>query len=174
MIFQGEDNNFVYFLLSGKLKVFRILPDGSEFIIEYMEDSVIFGEIEILLDKPAVTMIEAYTNCDTVRLEKSKFVEWLKEDWNFSQFMLVSLASRVSYLGINDAMRFNTTVDERLQILFQRASREGIKVLYKSNVANELFTTQRSINRSLKKLADDGIIEISENKITLINTDKLT
>lgn len=173
IIFQGINDGYVFFLLSGQLKVFRILPDGSEYIIEYMDDFAIIGEIEALLQKTALAMVEAYTNCEVIRLERSKFFQWLKEDWDFAHYMLVSLASRISYLGINSAMRFNTTVDERLQILLQRASRDGVKVLYKSNISNELFTTQRSINRTLKKFSDQGIIEVSDNKITLVNTDKL-
>ncbi|NMC58506.1 MAG: Crp/Fnr family transcriptional regulator [Candidatus Methanofastidiosa archaeon] len=172
IIFQGSKNDYVYFLLSGELKVYCILPDGEEYVVEYLKDFVLVGEIELFLQKTAITMVEASTNCELLKLEKSKFLLWLEEDWIFNYYMLVSFAKRVSYLAENAAMRFSTTVDERLQILLQRASTEGSMEIYKSNIYNELYTTQRSMNRSLKKFVDQKLIEVNENKIFILKTDK--
>lgn len=168
IILQGDNDRYIYFIVKGRIKVFSILPDGEQYVLTYLSAVDIAGEVESLApNHKAVSMVEAEIDTEVLRLEKSKFLQWMKEDWDFAHYIMSSLAERLSYITENTVMRYITTVDQRLYVLIQQLKKENKKEIEKSYIFNKIFTTRRSFNRSLKKLCDQKLIRIVGNKIII-------
>ena len=168
IILQGDNDRYIYFITQGRIKVFSILPDGEQYVLTYLSAVDIIGEVESLTpSQKAVSMVEAETDTEVLRLDKSKFLLWMKQDWDFAHYIMTSLAERIFYITENTVMRYITTVDQRLNILLHRLKKENKNEIEKSFLFNKAFTTRRSFNRSLKKLCDKKIIQITGNKIII-------
>lgn len=75
---EGEMGSEMYFLISGRVGVFKVTPSGDEFIVAELgsEQRVIFGEGALIdIDKRSAT-IKAKTPCRTLYLERRVFDEF--------------------------------------------------------------------------------------------------
>lgn len=169
IILQGENEDYIYLLLHGSIKIYCNMPNGLQYMLIRLSDMEIVGDVGILVRQKAGTNVEAETECDTLRLEKTKFLQWMKEDWNFAYYVMTSLAEKLYYYTANSSLRFIMTVDERLMEMLQNAVSEGKSEVSKPAFFYELFTTPRSFNRALKKLSDQGVISIQGDKIIILN-----
>lgn len=169
IILQGEAEEYIYLLLSGNIKIYCILPNGMQYMLIHLSDMEIVGDVGILVKQKAVSTVEAETECDTLRLEKSKFLQWMREDWNFAYYVMTSLAEKLYYFTANSSVRIIMTVDERLLEMLQHAVMEGKSELKKSAIYYELYTTPRSFNRALKKLSDQGIVSVQGDRIIVLD-----
>ena len=52
LFFQGDNANSFYLVLSGRVKLFRISPDGKEKVVEIMEAGATFAEALMFMDSP--------------------------------------------------------------------------------------------------------------------------
>ncbi len=168
IILQGDNDRYIYFIIKGQIKVFSILQNGEQYVLTYLSAVDIVGEVESLTPShKAVSMVKAVTETEALRLEKSIFLKWMQEDWEFAHYIMSSLAERIFYITENTVMRYITTVDQRLDILIKHARAENKKEIEKSYIFNQLFTTRRSFNRSIKKMHDQKKINIKGSKILL-------
>jgi CRP-like cAMP-binding protein len=52
LFFQGDNATSFYLVLSGRIKLFRISPDGKEKVVEIMEAGATFAEALMFMDQP--------------------------------------------------------------------------------------------------------------------------
>jgi len=52
LFFQGDNATSFYLVLSGRIKLFRISPDGKEKVVEIMEAGATFAEALMIMDQP--------------------------------------------------------------------------------------------------------------------------
>lgn len=172
IILQGLDEEFVRILLSGTVRIYCILSDGKEYTLIHLKDSNLIGELEMFARQEAVSMAQAETDCTTIRISKPIFLRWMQSDWDFTCYVMNSLAERVSYLTANTVHRASLTIEERLGELLEQAASKGEVTISKDTISGELYTTERSVNRALKKFSDAGRIAIENNKIVIKKGEK--
>ncbi len=52
LFFQGDKATSFYLMLSGRVKLFRVSPDGKEKVVEIMETGASFAEALMFMDQP--------------------------------------------------------------------------------------------------------------------------
>ena len=52
LFFQGDDAKNFYLMLSGRVKLFRVSPEGKEKVVEIMEAGSTFAEALMFMDAP--------------------------------------------------------------------------------------------------------------------------
>ena len=52
LFFQGDDATSFYLVLSGRIKLFRVSPEGKEKVVEIMEANATFAEALMFMDQP--------------------------------------------------------------------------------------------------------------------------
>jgi signal transduction histidine kinase len=92
---QGEVAHSYFILLSGEIRVYTILPDGREQLINMIPEGTAFGELPLLSNTPNPGNLRATQPCDMLVLEEQQF-------WNL---MTVCPGVRKAILG-NMAYRF--------------------------------------------------------------------
>jgi CRP-like cAMP-binding protein len=173
ILFQGNDESNVYIILEGRVKVFSISLSGKQYVSQYLEAINLFGDVEAILQKQVDNMIVAQTECRIMQMKSPVFFEWMRRDWNFSYAVLRLLTEKLTETNEKAKQRYFLTVDEQIYQIFEKAIEDGRYVIEKSFIKQEIYTTTRSINRSLKKYVEQGAIEIQKGKIRIVDKNKI-
>ena len=177
---QGEvilnENSNIYaipIVIKGSIKVIRTDEDGREILLYYIKagESCIMSFLGGMHQETSKVKAEVEEDAEILFLPMDKVVLFIKEYPQWLDYIFKLYHKRFEeLLEIVNAIAFKK-VDERLLNLLQKK-----KELSESNVinttheqlANELGTARVVVSRLLKKLEEDGILQISRNKITLM------
>lgn len=171
-----NDNAFIKaipIVISGSIKVIRTDEDGRELLLYYIEsgESCIMSFLGGLHNETSKVkaIAEEKTNILFIPLDKIK--ELIKEYPEWLNYIFRLYHKRFEeLLDIVNAVAFKK-VDERLLDLIQKKSKmtkSKIINITHEQLANELGTARVVVSRLLKHLEDNGQLQLSRNKITLM------
>lgn len=160
-------------LLSGAIKVLREDDDGEELVLYYLEKgdtcamtlSCCMG-----LTKSKIRAV-AETDVTVLMLPKEKMTAWLSSYKTWQSFILQSYHNRVEeLLEAVDTIAF-LKMDERLfKYLKDKAmvnSNDELATTHKQ-ISEDLHTSRVVISRLLKKLENEGKIQLFRNSIKIL------
>jgi len=178
----GEPCGYLYVLLSGKVQMFRVLPDGREITLHILAPGALVACVALFLDKsfPASGRIVS-RSAELVHLQGGPFLKLLAERPDLSRKVIGALASRISDLADRIESRTAESAQVRLASwLLDQPSRptdSGERVIQiegsKKSVAASLGMTPETFSRSLRALAGQGILEVRNKQIVLLDPHRL-
>lgn len=169
---QGDAPKYLFIFLEGRVRVNRATPKGNEYLMAMMGPGELAGEVEILTGDPYLCSIESVTTCTVVRFTRKVYLQWLREDPDFSLLVNKLLCQRLRALGTRAATHLSYPLEYSVLELFKSLpGREeaGLLKFSRSDLADYLGTSLRSINRVLKKLQETGVIAWEEGGIRLLS-----
>lgn len=146
-IIHQKDYPLDYFgiVCSGNHRVINEFENGNVFMIEKNEAIDFIGEVTILAEKPLTSVsIETLTECVVFMLSREDFEMWIAQDIH----LLRLVAHKASAHNI-----------EKKGEVILRKTREGIR--------EELGMTVKTINRTIAKLKEDGLIDTRKGKVVM-------
>lgn len=172
---QGDVPTSLSILLDGYIKGYSSASIDKHFLVEILKPGSIFFDIEILDELPCVCTLEAISECTVMTVPKDTYLEWLERDFAFAMYINRRLCDKL-YKHITKSTRIMYTVKRRF-LEWMISSLKASPVypyrvsLSKSLVAEELGTTERSISRIIKDLADKKAILFENNTIYIKSFD---
>ena len=92
---QGQTDNNVFFVLSGKARAIIYSRGGDEIWIDDLESGDIFGELAALKNEPRANYIKAKTSLSLLRLSAQTFLDLIANHGDFALWLSRVLAGRV-------------------------------------------------------------------------------
>lgn len=170
---EGDSGKFVYFLIDGGIRLYRTNLEGKECVVRFVAPGEIFAEILFSERVNYPVSSRAVHDSTLLAISASGFFKLVEENPNFTIKYIASITKRLKYFV--DLVENLTTADVQSRFLsyLNHAVEEGdsntIKLpVPKGDLALLLGTTAESFSRSLKKLSQDGVIEVSGKSITLL------
>ncbi|MCX5854795.1 MAG: cyclic nucleotide-binding domain-containing protein, partial [Deltaproteobacteria bacterium] len=77
---EGDDGIGFYVIISGRIKIFKLSPDGKEQILHIFGPTETFGEVPVFTGHGYPAYAEAYTQSSLLFFPKNEFVELIKKD----------------------------------------------------------------------------------------------
>lgn len=167
---------YVHILLKGKNKVYKTSKSGLNYLEIVLEEGGVYGEAELLDNKPSMCTVEALTDCEVLKLSKEVYKNWLKLDNDFSMFIIETLSNKLYFKIEKSANDIFCSLEHRLLnlILTLHNDHKSTNIfIYKNLLAEELATSIRSINRILHKLEEKSILKYKNGQIIILDLDKL-
>ena len=178
---KGDEINDMYFLVEGKVKIYTTTLDDKRLILRFQKALGIIGDIEFIQGTSVLHTIEASTKCSVLKLPYQILRKAAANDPRFLSFLLNVITSR--FRAKTDAATLNllypvevrlasyllstTTDDERL--LFHEEAKDSSLM----DIADMVGTSYRHLNRVIKKLCNDQVIERSEGRLYVKDVKKL-
>ena len=147
----------VSIIKSGLAKCYLSKDDGTDFILEFFGPGAVVGEIEMLFDDLSFAAVEAMNTLTVLQIPRDRFKELLTQNATFNSHVIRLLASKVKYKAIRFSFNQTHTLEQNLAKMLQEMP-ELLDVIAKKDLVNYLGVTERSLNRTLKKLKDKGSI----------------
>lgn len=178
---EGSYPNYLYFLNKGKIKTFKTDNQGNEFITGLYKDGDFLGYTDLLensnytenavaLEDSEVCMIKRddffaliYNNRDVA----NKFIKMLSDN-------VVEREERLLKLAYNSVRK---RVAEALIMLQKKYQQDGAKeftmAISRDDLSGLVGASKETVIRTLTDFKEEGLIQISGSKITLVKQEKL-
>lgn len=179
---QGQRAESFFFVRTGIVKLFRTSPEGGEKIIEIVRPGQTFAEAVMFLGNEGRYPVnaQALQDSELLAFAQQPFRELLTSSVEICFGMLASMSRRLHML-VNqiESLTLQNATDRLVTYLLAQIPRgvqtspEIMLTTPKSAIAAHLAIQPETLSRLLKRLSDDGLIEVHGNHITLCNADAL-
>ena len=180
---EGEEAKGFYVLLSGKVKLYKVSPEGKEQILHVVFPPDAFAEAALFLEGTYPAFAQTLSDSQLLFFPKKDFVHLIEKNPQLSINMIVSLsqylrkfASLIEELSLKEV---SSRIAKYLLDLSLRSTKQG-KVtgeveldLSKSQLASKLGTISETLSRTLTKMKAKGIIDVKKNRILILNQEAL-
>lgn len=157
----------------GIIKVMRTDEDGKEILLYYIKagESCIMSFLGGLHNETSKVRAEVEEDAEILFLPVEKVALFIKEHPQWLDYIFRLYHNRFEELleAIN-AIAFKK-VDERLLLLLQKIAEMNQSktiLITHEQLANKLGTARVVVSRLLKNLEENGLLQLSRNKITLV------
>ena len=177
------DDTLQYFFifLSGKVKIFQMnLTNAKEQTIYLMSRGDMFDTVSLLDGQAHEVMVEILEAGSALRLPIGKAREWMYDYPVFGEIILKYVAHQLRHVEelATDLTLFDTQ-ERLLKLIVQNMERKDaqghgiLDGLSHTELANLIGTVRHVVDRHMKKLREEGVLENTRKKITLKNHEKL-
>jgi CRP/FNR family transcriptional regulator len=179
----GEEAKGFYVILSGKVKLYKISPDGKEQILHVVSAPDAFAEAALFLEGSYPAFAEALTDSQLLFFPRRDFIRLIERNPQLSINMIVSLshflrkfASLIEELSLKEV---SSRIAKYLIDLSLKSAKEGRNLnevdldLSKTQLASKLGTVSETLSRSLAKMKARKIIDVKRNRILILDREGL-
>ena len=183
-VFQEGDRADGFFIVaSGKVKVFKLSGEGKEQILHVLEAGQTFAEAVIFEGGGYPAHAETLTDAELLFLPKRPFVDLLERHPKVAIRMLASLSRWVKRMtDLAESLSLRDVETRLVFYLSEELKARGIPPkdgaelelpIGKNVLASRLGTVPETFSRTLKKLQDDGLIEVRGQRIRVVSAENL-
>ncbi|TAK07148.1 MAG: Crp/Fnr family transcriptional regulator, partial [Rhizorhabdus sp.] len=177
---QGDEGTSLIIILDGVVRVSMVTPNGREIILDYAEAGAVLGEIAVLDDQPRTASAIAMWAGRVLRISRAHFFGFIERNPKVAIRLLREMARRLreSDMTIESDRAFTT--GPRLARYLKRLTDQKVhgtrltRDLSQSELGSFVGISRENINRQLAAWASEGVIELTQGKIRIIDPDYLT
>lgn len=176
LINEGDQANAMYFIDSGKVRVFVSDDQGKELILNTMGEGEYFGELSLLDDENRSASVITTEKSSFSIIYKDDFTDAILKNPSLALSLLKNLTGRVRQLTENIKTLALEDVYGRIRkTLLSLAEDEGdgeiqrvTEKLTQQDIANRIGSSREMVARILKDLQIGGYIEIERKQIRIL------
>ncbi|TXB62536.1 response regulator [Phaeodactylibacter luteus] len=177
IIFEEDDYpRYLYFVKTGKVKVFKTNEDGKEYIIDVCKDGDFIGYLDLIRDDKYTESAAAMEDTEVSLIPREDFEKLLHANRDVASQLIKMLASNVSEkedqllnLAYNSVRR---RVADAVLLLSEKQEDGSISIL-RDDLARIVGTAKESVIRMLTEFKEDGYIEVVDGAIRIIDAEGL-
>ncbi len=173
VVHAGDRTDYVYFVLTGSLKVVVSDEDGREVILSILGQGELFGEMGIFGEHPRSASVVSVVPSDLVMLAKSDFRHLMHDNFEVAWRMMCNLADRLRNADRTIESLALMDVYGRVARLLLEMSEEVngetlvVSKITKQDIAKMIGASREMVSRVMKDLSNQGLIEDSDHGIIL-------
>lgn len=178
---EGDTPNFLYFIVSGKVKLFKMNDSGKEYIVDIVKDGDFFGYSSILEGNLYKKCAMALEKVELALIPKGDFIQLLFSNTNISlkfiNFMSNNLSEaedKLINLAYDSARK---RVANALIYVHNKYISYGVSdtcfTLLRENISAIAGISPESVSRNLTNFREEGLIETNNGSIKILNIKKL-
>ena len=172
---EGDEGIGFYAIVSGRVKIFKLSPEGKEQILHMMRPGEIFGEVPVFTGREYPAHAEAHNNSALLFFPRNSFIELVKKDPSLSLNMLALLSRRLRRFAALIEDLSLKEVPGRLAVYLLYASKKSSNKdefdldISKGQLASILGTIPETLSRILGKMGRQGIIRSEGSRMMILN-----
>jgi CRP/FNR family transcriptional regulator len=179
ILHENDTNNFMYLILSGRVKAVQTTEDGREIIRAIHKTGESFGELSLIDCKSTAAEVITMESTTAAIISKLNFFSILYSHKKVLDNLLMMFCNRLRDTMDKLEMTNFKSAYQRIITLLQQLSNdygeqvtEGILLNIKlthQNLADMSGLTRETVTRVLNRLKKDGEITIQKNKSIYLN-----
>ena len=178
---EGDASKYLYFLVSGKIKTFRINEQGKEYITQVYKDKEFFGYSSLLDSNICQETAEALEDSEIACISKqdfhqllmsnaelpTKFIKFITSDLSESNHKLLNLAYNSARKRVADAIIY-------LGNKYHLELKDGDKfTISRDDISSISAVSPESVSRNITDLRTEKLIEFENGQLKILNIKKL-
>ena len=176
---QGDNVISFYLVVSGKMKLFRVSPEGKEKVVDIVSKGETFAEALMFMDQPHYPVnATALTPCMVLGINSRHFKSMLRDSVDTCFLLMGCMSFRLRGLIQEiDTLSLNTGTMRIVSYLLQNAPEDSNEFeldIAKSVIASRLSVKPETFSRILKNLHEQEILTITGRKVTIHDRNALS
>ncbi len=175
VFWDGDDPEWFYMIIEGKVKVLKHSSLGREFTIAFFGPGEMFGEVAVFENKPYPASAEAVTETRVVGIRRKDFLSFLTHRSEVALRIISVLGGRLRDAQSRLRDLAGERVEQRLtSVLLMLSAKLGLTLPFtRQEIADMVGTTTETAIRVMSHLKDRGIIRTARGKVFILDEDKL-
>jgi len=180
IIEKGDRDGAVFVIVSGYLKVSSFDPDGKRATLNIMGPGELFGELSALDGSERSASVEAIEDVHLLVMERAAFIGLLHRHSAAAIQLAAFLGRRLRQLSAKMETRVFLDAGQRLAAqLVDLADRFGEQLpggttrialhLSQRDFGELVDATRESVNRHMRALVTEGILDVEREQITILD-----
>lgn len=175
---QGEKVDYFYLVMSGKIKLFRVSPDGQEKVIEIVPPGGVFAEALMFMDEPHYPVsAAALADTEVVGIDTRDFKAMLWDSTDTCFHLMSDMCFRLRKLIHEiDTLTLHSGTCRVASYFLHSAPHEQESFeldLAKNLIAARLSVKPETFSRIIANLKRQGIVNVDGNRVTILDRDAL-
>jgi CRP-like cAMP-binding protein len=175
ILLEGHRPSGLPIVVSGLVRIYRMLEDGRVHVHHYMRPYGTFNIIAALDGRPNPTSAEAVVNSQVGWISRSTLLDLMGRDADLMQacLRLLTLQNRQLMARLDD-LGFRTVPSRLARLLLHRGGFEGevnipLDTLSQDEIAAVLGTSREVLGRALRQLYDLGLVRRDGRRYVITN-----
>ena len=172
----GEPAQGFYIPATGKVKVYKLSPEGKERILHIVHPGGTFAEAAIFGDGRYPAYAEPLEKSLLLFFPKREFLALLHSHSQIAINMIAGLSRFLrQFANQIEELTFKDVPARLARYLTEHVGKEQTVHLpiSKTQLASNLGTVSETLSRTLRKLSDDGLIEVNGKTIRILDRERL-
>lgn len=175
---EGDPVEGMFFVLDGRLKLYKLAPDGKEHILHVVSPGQGFAEAAVFMRGGYPAFAEALQASSVLCLPKAEFIGLMREEPDISLAIIATMsrylklfADRIEDLSLKDvSARFARWM---LKLAEEKGCDFWDLEITKSELASQLGTVSETLSRTLRKFQDEGWIQVRGRFMKILDRNAL-
>ncbi|MGL4656434.1 MAG: Crp/Fnr family transcriptional regulator [Sarcina sp.] len=173
LLIQGNPCDYVYILLKGAIKTYHMDFAGELYLEDIDTKATIFGELEAFTGEKVVTTVETLSESSLLKFDKETFFNWIELDHKFSIYMNKLIARRNYDCCKREKVNAFYPLKYRVLYTIVNTIHKNKIGITKDLLVEGTGTNIRSVNRVLKELIEEEVLEYKLGIITIKSIENL-
>jgi CRP-like cAMP-binding protein len=176
---EGDDGGGFYVIIAGRVKIFKLSPEGKEQILHIMEKEEPFGEAAVFAGDHYPASAQALVETEILFFPRNAFVELIGHNPSLALNMLAFLSRRLRTLSalVEDLSLKEVPGRLAAYLLFLHERNGEAAVIEldisKNQMAGLLGTIPETLSRILKRMSKEKLIKAGARSINILDTKRL-
>jgi CRP-like cAMP-binding protein len=186
LYFPTEPSDSIYILKEGKVKIYRLAPDGKEIILSIVNPGELFGELGIAGQQEREEVAEVLEDAVVCRIALKDVKQLMESMPSLTIEILTRLGSRVKKVQTRLESLICKSVEQRIRSLIKEMAHDYGRViagdpgqieiklgLTHADIANLTGTSRQSVTSVLGALEKQGLIKHDRRRIYIKDLSRL-
>ena len=176
----GKRPRFLYYLVSGKVKAFKVHEDGKEYITDLFSAGDFIGYAALIEDKNYDDSATILEDAEVMQIPRDEFLGMIYTDITiaskFIRIVTQNVKEKEQRLLNLAYSSLRKRVAKALVDIHEKFNKDGQKNLIefsRDDIAQYVGTATESLIRTLSDFKSEQLIDIKSGKISIINLEKL-
>ena len=174
---QGEEANGFYLVLQGRIKIYRLSPQGKEYILRIVGPGETLAEAAVFSGKTYPAAADSLEESRLYYFKKTDFVHLIRQEPQLAlnmlsglSLLLRNLAQQVEDLSLHEVSsrlaRYLLDQVEKNNLTLAKGVQIPLE-LKKNLLASRLGTIGETLSRTLAKMKQRGLLDIKKDALMI-------
>ena len=168
LLWEGDPCEGLFILQQGSAKIFRLSPQGRQYIVRILQEGDTFAEVPAFDEGTSPVNVEALETCRTWIIDKNKLHTLVMEHPAFAQKVLVNFGRMLrGMVRMVSEMAFYQVTHRLARLIDTELPQDKSAAWTQEQLAARLGTVREVVARSIKELERSGAIKIEDRRIQI-------
>lgn len=170
LFWEGDPCDGLFILEQGSAKIFRLSPQGRQYIVRILLEGDTFAEVPAFDEGTNPVNVEALEACRVWVIDSQKLRELVRAHPAFAQKVLVNFGRMLRGMVQKvSEMAFYQVTHRLARLIAEMPQEKSVPHWTQEQLAARLGTVREVVARSIKELERSGAIKVQDRRIHIVD-----
>lgn len=170
LFWEGDPNDGLYIVEQGSAKIFKLSPQGRQYIVRILQEGDTFAEVPAFDEGTNPVNVEALETCRVWVIDSQKLHELVVSHPVFAQKVLANFGKMLrGMVKMVSEMAFYQVTHRLARLIAELPQERSTPHWTQEQLAARLGTVREVVARSLKEMERSGAIKMEDRRIQVVN-----